>query len=181
MPTAVSRPASRPASATNHATNHATDRAVDHAVGQTAGELPQGCTNFRLRQLLRRVARLYDVEFAKAGLKGTQYSLLSQIVARGPIQPNELARRMGMDASTLTRNLRVVVASGWALQRPGADERSRLVEITAAGRAKQVEAKRYWKKAQGALIDLLGVEQVKGLHALIDDSLERLAEVAGAD
>ena len=145
------------------------------------GELPHGCTNFRLRQMLRRVARLYDVEFAKAGLKGTQYSLLSHIVAHGPVQPNDLARRMGMDASTLTRNLRVVIASGWAAQRAGADERSRLIEITAAGRAKQVEAKRHWKKAQSALTDLLGVEQVKGLHALIDDSLERLAGVGDAD
>jgi DNA-binding MarR family transcriptional regulator len=139
---------------------------------------PRGCTNFKLRQLLRQVARLYDGEFAKAGLKGTQYSLLSQIVAHGPLQPNDLARRMGMEASTLTRNLRVLITSGWAVQRAGPDERSRLVEITPTGRAKQVEARRHWKKAQTALTALLGVEQVKGLHALIDASLERLAEPA---
>ena len=145
-----------------------------------AGTLPRGCTNFKLRQLLRQVARLYDGEFAKAGLKGTQYSLLSQILTHGPIQPNDLARRMGMDASTLTRNLRVLMSSGWAAQHAGADERSRVVEITAAGRAKQVEARRHWKKAQGALMDALGIEQLKGLHAVIDASLERLAETADA-
>ena len=147
---------------------------------QTSENQPHGCTNSRLRQLLRRVARIYDAELAKAGLKGTQFSLLSQIVARGPIQPNDLARRIGMDASTLTRNLRVVIGAGWAAQRPGADERSRLIEITAAGRAKQVEATRHWKKAQRALNDLLGVERVKRLHVLIDDSLERLAGTADA-
>lgn len=146
-----------------------------------ADPLPRGCTNFKLRQLLRQVARLYDGEFAKAGLKGTQYSLLSQIVAHGPLQPNDLARRMGMEASTLTRNLRVLIASGWAVQRAGADERSRLVEITPAGRAKQIEARRHWKKAQGVLTKQLGIEQVKGLHAAIDNTLERLADTGGAD
>ena len=33
----------------------------------------QGCTNLRLRQLMRRVSRLYDLEMSKAGLKTTQY------------------------------------------------------------------------------------------------------------
>ena len=37
----------------------------------------QGCTNFKLRQLMRRVAHHYDLEMAGAGLKTTQYSLLS--------------------------------------------------------------------------------------------------------
>ena len=132
---------------------------------------PQGCTNFKLRTLLRRVARLYDAELAHAGLKGTQYSLLAHIAAQGPVRPQDLARSMGMDASTLTRNLRVVVVSGWAVQRAGADDRSRLVEITPEGRAKQAEAKQHWKKAQQELNDILGAAQVGRLHALIDDSV----------
>ncbi len=140
---------------------------------------PRGCTNFRLRQLLRRVSRIYDAELARVGLKGTQFSLLSHIAAHGPIQPNELARRMGMDASTLTRNLRLVIEAGWALQTSGADERSRSIEVTPVGRAKQAQAKRYWKKAQRAVNDHLGVERVSQLHALIDESIELLARVDG--
>ena len=54
---------------------------------------PAGCTNFKLRQLLRRVARLYDLELAATGLKTTQYSLLSALVKTGPIAPGQLARR----------------------------------------------------------------------------------------
>ena len=41
---------------------------------------PQGCTNFKLRQLVRRVSQLYDAEVGKAGLKTTQYSLLSHVL-----------------------------------------------------------------------------------------------------
>ena len=44
-----------------------------------------GCTNFKLRQLMRRVAQHYDLEMAGAGLKITQYSLLSHVLKlRGP-------------------------------------------------------------------------------------------------
>ena len=44
-----------------------------------------GCTNFKLRQLMRRVAQHYDLEMSGAGLKTTQYSLLSHVLKlRGP-------------------------------------------------------------------------------------------------
>ena len=44
---------------------------------------PQGCTNFKLRQLMRRVGQHYDLEMAKIGLKTTQYSLLSHVLKLG--------------------------------------------------------------------------------------------------
>jgi DNA-binding MarR family transcriptional regulator len=135
---------------------------------------PRGCTNFKLRQLLRAVARIYDAEFAQAGLKGTQFSLLSNVIEQAPVQPAELARSMGLDASTLTRNLRVLIEQGWIVQGPGADARSRLVTPTDAGRAKQLEARRHWKRAQLALHQRLGPERVAALHALIDDGLALL-------
>jgi DNA-binding MarR family transcriptional regulator len=137
---------------------------------------PRGCTHFKLRQLLRAVARHYDAELARAGLKGTQFSLLSHVVALAPVQPTALARRMGLDASTLTRNLRVLADQGWVIQGPGDDARSRHVEPTDAGRAKLVQARRHWKKAQLGLNALLGDTRVAALHALIDDGLARLGE-----
>ena len=73
---------------------------------------PQGCTNLKLRQLMRRVAQHYDAEVGKTGLRGTQYSLLSYVCKLGPIRPGDLAREMKVDASTLTRNLRPLVDAG---------------------------------------------------------------------
>jgi DNA-binding MarR family transcriptional regulator len=138
---------------------------------------PQGCTNFKLRQLVRRVSQLYDAEVAKAGLKTTQYSLLSNVQRLGPIRPGDLATAMTMDASTLTRNLKPLVAAGWLELSAGDDGRSRSVSITPAGRDKRAEAQRHWKSAQEALNQALGVQQVRALHQLIDDSLERLSPV----
>jgi DNA-binding MarR family transcriptional regulator len=142
-------------------------------MGDTA-TAPRGCTNFKLRQLLRGVSRLYDAELGRAGLKGTQYSLLAHLVSLGPIAPGDLARRMGMDASTLTRNVQILIEQGWVTQSPGRDTRSRSLAITDAGRAKHALAKAHWKRAQITLNARLGVQQVTALHALIDSALTQL-------
>jgi DNA-binding MarR family transcriptional regulator len=137
---------------------------------------PRGCTNLKLRQLNRVVTRHYDAYVVATGLKITQYSLLSHVVLLGPIRPSDLAQRMHMDASTLTRSLQPLVAQGWLRQRPGRDARSRLVEATDEGRAKRTEAQRAWKQAQLALNARLGSKRVAALHALIDDCMGLLAE-----
>src|SRR5258708_35271999 len=104
------------------------------------------------------------------------YSLLSQVLQRGPIRPGDLAKAMALDASTLTRNLKPLVAAGWLSVGAGADDRSHLVAITDAGREKRTEARRRWRVAQDTLNELLGVERVLALHELIDGSLRCFAE-----
>lgn len=135
---------------------------------------PQGCTSFRLRRLTRMVSRHYDAHVAAAGLKTTQYSLLSHVLSLGPLRPVDLAQAMNVDASTLTRNLKPMVAAGWLTQEEGPDARSRLIAITEAGRAKRAEAQRLWRTAQTELNAMLGVERVMALHQLIDDSIALL-------
>lgn len=142
---------------------------------------PQGCTNLKLRQLTRLVTRHYDHYTAAAGLKTTQYSLLSHVEKFGPIRPSDLAKRMQMDASTLTRNMQPLVAQGWLRIGAGEDARSRLVEITDDGRAKRIEGQRAWKKAQLALNDRLGVERVAALHDLLDASVACFDDDAAAE
>jgi DNA-binding MarR family transcriptional regulator len=136
---------------------------------------PQGCTNFKLRQLTRRVSQHYDNELGKIGLKTTQYSLLSHVLKLGPIRPGDLAQAMTMDASTLTRNLKPLIDAGWIRIDAGADARSRIVTITEAGREKRQEGQRRWKVAQDGINQLFGVERVMALHALIDESLDLLS------
>ena len=141
---------------------------------------PKGCTNLKLRQLTRLVTRHYDHYTAAAGLKTTQYSLLSHVEKLGPIRPGDLARSMQMDASSLTRNMQPLVAQGWLRIGAGEDARSRLVEITDAGRAKRVEGQRAWKLAQLALNERLGVERVAALHELLDAGIACFDDDAAA-
>lgn len=145
-----------------------------------AGKL-QGCTNLKLRQLTRRITQHYDAELAQAGLKITQYSLLSHVLKLGPIRPGDLALAMKMDASTLTRNLKPLVAAGWVQLAEGADGRSRRISITEMGREKRQDAQRHWKAAQTRLNRLLGMPRMLALHSLIDESMTLLANPAAGE
>jgi DNA-binding MarR family transcriptional regulator len=144
----------------------------------TSAVKPQGCTNLKLRQLSRVVTRHYDGFIADAGLKNTQYSLLSHVVLLGPVRLTDLAHQMRIDASTLTRNLQPLIAQGWVRQLPGDDARSRCVEATEAGRAKRVEGQRAWKQAQLALNRRLGPARVVALHRLLDEAMAYFDEPA---
>ena len=146
------------------------------AASLAAGLAPRGCTNLKLRQLTRRVGQHYDRIVGTCGLKTTQYSLLSHIARLGPLRPGDLAAAMEMEASTLTRNLKPLVAQGWIEIGPGADGRTRAVTATAAGEAKRAEAQREWKRAQLALNKKLGEGRVAELHALLDDCLARITD-----
>ncbi|QHE85240.1 MarR family winged helix-turn-helix transcriptional regulator [Hydrogenophaga sp. BPS33] len=137
---------------------------------------PVGCTNFKLRQLTRRVTQHYDQHLAGTGLKITQYSLLTHVDRLGPLAPGELARRMDMSASTLTRNLQPMIAAGWLLVGEGVDARSRTVSITEAGLEMRRQAQRRWKAAQVALNEKLGVATVAALHGLLDQGLAAFHE-----
>ena len=135
---------------------------------------PKECTHDKLRRLMRRLSVHYDARLRQVGLKTTQFSLLARVGYLGPIRPADLAEAMGLDASTLTRNLKPLVQSGWAEVRSGADARSRLVSLTEPGRAKLREARLPWREAQSALAAQLGADRVAALHALIDESLALL-------
>jgi DNA-binding MarR family transcriptional regulator len=136
---------------------------------------PQGCTNLKLRQLMRRVAQHYDTEVGKTGLKGTQYSLLSYVVKLGPIRAVDLSDAMRVSTSTLSRNLQPLITAGWIEVNVGEDARSRLISATLAGQTKRTEAQRKWRVAQEGINAALGVQRVMALHALIDESLELLS------
>lgn len=140
---------------------------------------PSGCSSLKLRQLSRRVSQHFDHIVGEAGLKTTQYSLLSHITRLGPIRPGELAAVMEMDPSTLTRNLQPLIAHGWVVVGAGADGRSRSIEATDAGRAKRSEAQREWKRAQLALNDRLGPQRVAHLHSVIDECLALMNDTGG--
>ena len=117
----------------------------------------------------------YDLELVKAGLKTSQYSLLSHVFKLGPIRPGDLAQAMTLGASTLTRNLKPLLDAGWVELAAGADARSRSVTITDTGRVKRAEGQRHWRAAQEGINTLLGVHRVVALHLLLDESLETLS------
>jgi DNA-binding MarR family transcriptional regulator len=138
-------------------------------------------SHFDLRSLSRLVTRLYDAHLVSSGLRSTQYTLLAQAALTGPLRPTDLARTIGIDASTLTRNAGLMIAAGWLAQGEGTDRRRRLISITAAGRLKLAEAGPLWNEAQRSLRERLGSERTTALHALLGESYRLLVQEARRD
>jgi DNA-binding MarR family transcriptional regulator len=82
---------------------------------------------------------------------------------------SSLAEAMGLDRSTLGRNLRVLEGEGLVKLAEGEDLRNRIVELTEAGRARLAAALPAWEAAQQKLIDKLGAEKRATLLALLDE------------
>lgn len=132
------------------------------------------CTHVKVRQLMRRLDQHYDGEVAACGLKTTQYSLLSSAMRSGPVRSVDLAAQLRMTPSTLSRNLRPLIAQGYVELQAGDDARCHLVVVTPVGAAKVEAARGNWRCAQQALQARLGTDRVKQLHALIDDAMAML-------
>ncbi|MES2899981.1 MAG: MarR family winged helix-turn-helix transcriptional regulator [Pseudomonadota bacterium] len=133
-----------------------------------------GCTCFKLRKLTRAMSRLYDQHLAGVGLKTTQYSVLTN-AARAPLPVAELAERLAMERTTLTRNLKPLVEAGWIVLAAGADGRQRIVTITDTGREKVAQAYVAWRAAQDAFEQLMGRDSVRELHRQLETTMTQLA------
>ena len=131
-----------------------------------------GCNCLSLRQATRRVTQFYDQALAPVELRATQFSLLTQIEALGPITLNPLAEAMVMDRATLGHNLRPLESRRLVKITVGEDRRSRDVSITAEGRDLLKDARRLWRRAQRSFEAELGQQEAAALRTV----LHRVAE-----
>lgn len=136
-------------------------------------EKPLGCTCFKLRKLTRAMSRLYDHHLASVGLKTTQYSVLVN-ASRAALPVAELAELLGVERTTLTRNLKPLIDAGWVELKPGADSRQRIVTITDAGRDKVKLAYVAWRRAQTEFETLMGRDTVRALHQQLETTMTQL-------
>ena len=136
---------------------------IDKSVMDKAGNVSCNCA--AIRQAARRVTRLYDQALAPAGLRITQYPILSWLSSVGPLTMNVLAERMVMDRATLGHNLRPLEAQGLVTMRRGEDRRSRVVALTEAGARRLGEARPAWREAQKTFESAFGVDDAAALRA----------------
>lgn len=118
------------------------------------------CTNSAIRRASRRLGQLYEDAMGDTGLKGTQFSLLTQI--HYDVQPTlkQLAETMVMDLSALGHTLKPLIRDGLVeLVADPADRRVKRVRLTALGQVKQAELVERWKVAQSRFDAVYGAEK----------------------
>ena len=123
---------------------------------------PSTCTCFRLRRAARQVSQVYDRELAAVDLSLNEYSILRR--ARDPKTLSALAEALGMERTTLTRNLRPLIDAGWIKEARGEDARQRVISLTASGSKRIARALPYWQRAQQQIDALYGDARTERLR-----------------
>ena len=117
-----------------------------------AGRLIEVCAGANSRLAARRITQFFDRELAPIGLTLAQLGLMAQIAAASDDTLGALARRMGLEQSTLSRNLRTLEADGLVeIAGVEGDLRRRAVWLTDAGARRLEAALPVWRAAQAKL------------------------------
>jgi DNA-binding MarR family transcriptional regulator len=138
-------------------------------------EISSHCACFNVRRAARAITQHYDHVLGPSGLRATQFSLLVALGRTGAIPFSKLANVLGMDRTTITRNLTPLQRGGLLTVRPGPDRRVKLVIITEKGREVLARAIPLWQEAQQSITAGLGAGRWDGLRR----ELQAIAALAG--
>ena len=128
---------------------------------------PAGCNCLALRQAARHVTQIYDRFLASSGLRATQYSILARLKRNGSMTINALAAELGMDRTTLGRNIRPLRRDGLIeVVRGRSDRRSKELRLTRDGRTRVRAAFKDWSQAQAQFESAFGAARAERLRTL---------------
>lgn len=120
-------------------------------------QMERECLLSRTRILNRVLTGIYDDELRAFGLKATQLNLLVVVARVGPVRRIDIGRRLHLDPSTLTRNLKVMLTNGWIEEvADGEDGRGSPLQVTAKGRDLVNQVGPAWRKSQDRVQKLIG-------------------------
>jgi DNA-binding MarR family transcriptional regulator len=129
---------------------------------------PSHCVSNNLHKTARAVSRVYAEEMRPAGLTRSQFAILETLEQRGPMAVSDMARRLYMERTTLTRNLKPLEEAGFITRRVDEhDARIKEVAIVPAGRRKLKQARGYWRNAQARMLKLFGEKQWQELEVTL--------------
>jgi DNA-binding MarR family transcriptional regulator len=127
---------------------------------------PTDCNCLALRQATRYITQFYDRYLAAAGLRTTQYGILSRLKRQGPMSINTLAAELVLDRTTLGRNIRPLERDDLiAIEPDPSDGRSKILRLTKAGDTCFQRAQKHWAEAQRHFERAYGGEQALQLRA----------------
>ncbi len=139
-----------------------------------AGWMLETCIAGRTRLLNRVIISIFDQALRPAGLRNGQLTLLCMACYMGRVRPHELQDLLQMDASTVSRNVKLLQKRGWLRTLPAGDERTHYVALTPRG-VKQIEkALPLWQQAQERATQLLGELGARSLDEASRGILEKI-------
>ena len=116
----------------------------------------ENCVCFNLRRVTRIVTQFYDAEMRRHGIRPTQGTILLALNAKESWTMAELSDWLGLERTTLVRNLQPLQRDGLVTADGGGRGRRVELAITAKGRKQVEKFMPAWRAAQSAVVKTLG-------------------------
>jgi DNA-binding MarR family transcriptional regulator len=143
-------------------------------VSEIAESTSAACISTRVRQLSRIITRVYDDAMRPLGITASQFTLLTQLAQQDGITAVEIGHTLDIEKSTLSRNLKRLLALGHITMDPPAGRRGRGLHLTPKGQSVIQQGFPVWREAQSRTIRVLGPESRNTLDGLLGQA-EKLA------
>lgn len=121
------------------------------------------CVCGNLRLATRALSQLYDEALQPAGIRTTQFTVLFTIATNSAATVSELADKLIMDRTTMTRNLQALQKQGLIESTPGKDQRTKVIKLTEEGVTTLEKALPLWNEAQEQVVNGLGQDHFRSL------------------
>lgn len=138
----------------------------------------QTCLVRAARRTANLLTRVYAERLSDLGLEPTQFTLLVAVAVGKARSASELAGKIGVERSTLVRNLAPMLAAGLIVAEPG-EGRRLTYQLTASGQAKLDQAMIRWRKLQSELLEALPEGSLEAVHGQLA-LLRRAARQVGS-
>jgi DNA-binding MarR family transcriptional regulator len=128
----------------------------------------ENCACFNVRRVSRVITQFFDAEVRRYGIRPTQTPILGALQAKKGWSMAELSEWLGMERTTLLRNLRPLQRDGLVRAKGGGGKVE--LEITEKGRAALAKTLPAWRAAQDKVVAILGKDRwsdiIKDLQAV---------------
>src|SRR5215467_8428796 len=117
------------------------------------------CAGWNARLAARRITQFLEDRMTGSGLTIAQFGLMAQIATAADDTLGALAERLGLDQSSLSRNLHALERDGLVeIAIVERDQRKRAVWLTEKGARRLEGAMPVWRSAHAALAEVLEPE-----------------------
>jgi len=126
-------------------------------------QIANQCTCMHVRKASRAVTQYFDRILSGCGLTNSQFTILTAFALMGKPTLTQMSESLGMDRTTLSRNLKPLLAAGLIEEVSGPDKRVRQMMLSDTGKNTLIKAIPLWELAQESFIQRMGQPNWKDL------------------
>lgn len=134
----------------------------------------QNCVCSDLRRAARVITQFYDAELRRHGIRPTQTPILAALAAKSNWGMEELSGFLGLERTTLVRNLHPLKRDGLVKVEGGGRGSRVALSLTQKGKKELENVQPAWRSAQRAIVQTLGEQRWSGILADLERATEAL-------